>query len=134
MDTMSDDQTIAPETSLKSEAAATEDKQGFTGLIRQHPGLAVAGGLIIGLAAAALIPGSTRRKLVRSTAAAAAAAGEAGMKLGKQGAAKLEELGEAIGEGTGEARRRVADATDQARDTGLDWAKAALGLLAALRR
>lgn len=127
---MDEDQTIAPE----AETAEPENSQGLTGLIKQHPGLVVAGGLAIGLAAAALIPSSTRKKIAQRTAAAAVAAGEAGMKLGKQGAAKLEGLGEAIGDNAGEARRRVADAADQARDTGIDWVKAAIGLLATLRR
>ena len=107
---------------------------GLVGLIRRHPGLAVAGGLALGLAAAALVPGGTRRKLVRRSAAAAGAAGEAGLKLGKQGAARLDRLGETIGENTVDARRRASEAAGHARDTGIDWAKAAIGLLAALRR
>lgn len=117
---MPDEQTIVDEAGPAIEQEAAEDKQGLTDLIRKHPGFALAGGLAIGLAAAALLPGSTRRKLARHAAAAAAAAGEAGLKLGKQGA--------------GVARRKVADAADHARDTGIDWAKAAIGLLASLRR
>ena len=110
------------------------ESPGLVGLIKQHPGLAVAGGLVLGLVAAALVPGGARRKLVRRTAAAASAAGEAGLKLGKQGAARLDRLGDTIGESTADARRRATEAAGHARETGIDWAKAAIGLLAALRR
>ena len=129
---MNEDPAIAPEAEV--EPALAEDSGGLTSLIRRHPGYAIAGGLVLGLAAAALIPSRTRRKLARRTVAAATAATEAGLMLRKQGAAKLEELGETIGDGAGEARRRAAVAAEQARDTGMDWAKAALNLLAALRR
>jgi hypothetical protein len=115
---MSEEDLITPAQDHAAEDAAS----GIAGFVKDHPALVIAGGLALGLAAAALVPSSTRRRIARGTAAAASAASEAGLRLGKQG------------DSAGEARRIAGEAASQARDTGIDWAKAAVALLGALRR
>lgn len=105
------------------------------GLARDHAGLLVAGGLAAGAVLAyVLTPKAARRKIAERTVAAATAASEAGLKLGRQGAEKLEGLGETIGEGAGVARERAAKAADEARSSGMELIRTAASLIAALRR
>ncbi len=114
---------------------APAEARNLKSLARDHAGLLVAGGLAAGaLLAFALTPKSTRRRLTERTIAAATAAGEAGLRLGRQGAEKLEGLGESIGEGAGAARDRAARAAGEARSGGLELLRTAASLISALRR
>lgn len=104
-------------------------------LARDHAGLLVAGGVAVGaLLAIALTPSSTRRKLAERTMAAATAAGEAGLKLGRQGAEKLEGLGETIAESADAAKERAVKVAGDARGSGLELLRAGLAVIAAMRR
>ncbi|MGE3690420.1 MAG: hypothetical protein AB7F98_03455 [Novosphingobium sp.] len=128
---MSEEHIDATEMDGEAEAEAMNLKS----LARDHAGLLVAGGLAAGAALAFfLTPKSTRHKIAQRTMAAATAAGEAGLKLGKQGAEKLEDLGETIGDSASVARERATKAAGDARNAGLELIRTAATLVAALRR
>lgn len=86
-------------------------------LVREHPGLAIAAGLGLGILASVLIPKSPARKLIRSGGLVASAAAELAMVLGQQAISKAssvteegrERFGE-IGEQVGETAARAAAA------------------------
>ena len=104
-------------------------------LARDHAGLLVAGGVAAGaLLAIALTPSSTRRKLAERAMTAATTAGEAGLKLGRQGAEKLEGLGEVIVENADAAKDRATKAAGDAKGAGLELLRAGLAVIAAMRR
>jgi hypothetical protein len=63
--------------------------------VRDHPGLAVAGGIALGVIAAALLPRGTGRKLARGAIGLAETFGTAGLLLGRQ----VRETAEATGSG-----------------------------------
>jgi hypothetical protein len=118
-----------------SDSADANEGLNLQTLARNHAGLLIAGGVAAGaLLAVALTPSSTRRKLAKRTLAAATAAGEAGLKLGRQGAEKLEGLGETIAENAEVTKERAAKAAGEARGAGLEMLRAGLALIAALRR
>ena len=104
-------------------------------LARDHAGLLIASGVAAGaLLALALTPSSTRRRLAQRAINAATAAGDAGMKLGRQGAEKLEDLGGSLAENADAAKERAVRAAGDARGAGLDLLRAGLAAIAALRR
>jgi hypothetical protein len=111
--------------------SAVRDSDGpadrISGLIGDHPALAIAIGLGLGILAGTLVPKSATRRLVRSGAIMASAAGELGLALGKSALNRAEE---AVREGRGlldetatgagrlatDAGRRTADAGRVAAD------------------
>lgn len=114
---------------------------GLTDQIKAHPGLALAGGLALGMIASALLPKGTARKLAKGAAAAAAVGSEAGLTLARQAretarnaAGEAGEHLEKAGEGASQLRRRAASASSSAASAGIDLTRAALRLLGTLRR
>ena len=111
-------------------------------MARAQPGLAIGGGLLIGLIAGALIPRGAARRLAQGAVAAAASGSEVGLGLARQaGESAREAAGEASehlrsGAGrAGESARRLQRGTMAAAGTasiaGLDLARAALRFIAA---
>ncbi len=118
-----------------NDGAGADEGLNLKALARDHAGLLIAGGVAAGaLLAIALTPSSTRRKLAERTVAAATAAGEAGLKLGRQGADKLEGLGETIAENADVAKVRAVKAAGDAKGAGLELLRAGLAIIAAMRR
>jgi hypothetical protein len=75
-------------------------------LIREHPGLAIAAGLGIGLLVSALIPKGPGRKLLRRGGLVASAAADMALVLGRQALARA-------GEATEEGRERLDEIGDR---------------------
>ena len=110
-------------------------------MAREQPGLAIGGGLLLGLIAGALIPRGAARRLAQGAVAAAAAGSEVGLGLARHaGESAREAAGEASehlrsGAGrAGESARRIQRGTMAAAGTasiaGLDLARAALRFIA----
>jgi hypothetical protein len=111
-------------------------------MARAQPGLAIGGGLLIGLIAGALIPRGTARRLAQGAVAAAVVGSEVGLGLARQAS---ESAREAAGEASehlrsgagraGESARRIQRGKMAAAGTasiaGLDLARAALRFIAA---
>jgi hypothetical protein len=121
-------------------------------LIREHPGIAIAAGIGLGLLAATLLPKGPGRKLLRRGGLVASAATEMALLLGQQAMAKAseatEESRERISEQVSEAAKRTSaasraagknvqriasEATATVRDAGSDLAKKASKTLSRLR-
>lgn len=111
----------------KSTQSAKDETNGIGKLIRENPGVAIAGGVVLGAIAAALLPKAAKSNLARRTFAAAG-------EIVQEGASRLGDLGEAVGESTGDVRRRAARAATSTGTAGLELAKSAVDLVAALRR
>lgn len=118
-------------------------------LAGQYPLLTLAAGALAGVAIGALLPRAFGRKFSRRAVTIVTIAGELGLaasrrardtaeQAGRQGTARLGELGESIGEGGGELRRkagRVAGSfAGAARSKGLSLAREAIKLAARARR
>jgi hypothetical protein len=103
------------------------EPEGLGKLVRDHPGVVIAGGIAIGAIAAALLPRAAKSNIAKRTLAAAG-------DLVQEGASRLGDLGEAVGESTGEARRRATRAATSTGTAGLELAKSAVDLIASLRR
>jgi len=103
---------------------AADARDRLTSAARAHPILLIAGGLAVGVALSTLIPRSPTRKLGRKSLSALAmiaelgiaygrqameAAGETANEAGKSGKEKLGELSEAIADGAGKLRDKVAE-------------------------
>ncbi len=148
---MSDTQEILPALAepdpapVASQAADEGLSANLAAQAREHPGLVVAGGLALGLVAGALLPRGTARKLARGAIAAAAVGGEAGVALAQRArsaarstADEAADQWQVLEAGTGEKARRLrskaASAAGSATSAGLDLARAAMRLLASLRR
>lgn len=118
-----------------SDGTDAEEGLNLKTLARDHAGLLVAGGLAAGAVLAfALTPKSTRRKLAERTVAAATAAGAASLRLGRQGAERLEGLGGTIAENADVAKERAVKAAGDAKGAGLELLRAGLAVIAAMRR
>jgi len=114
---------------------ASDEGLNLKTLARDHAGLLIAGGVAAGaLLAIALTPSSTRRRLADRAVSAATAASEAGMKLGRQGAEKLEGLGETLAGNADVAKERAVKAAGDAKGAGLELLRAGLAIVAAMRR
>jgi hypothetical protein len=118
-------------------------------LAGQYPLFTVAAGVVAGVAIGALLPRAFGRKLSRRAVTIATLAGELGLAAsrrarsaaqdaGHEGAVRLGELSETIGESGGELRRRASraagNATSSARSAGLTLAREAIKLAARARR
>jgi ElaB/YqjD/DUF883 family membrane-anchored ribosome-binding protein len=119
-----------------------EDVRSLAG---QYPWLTVAAGAGMGLLLGALLPKKAGSKLGKRAITLATIGAELGLALSKQarerageagrnGLARLGDLGETIGENTGEFRRRAGRAAGSARSTGLTLARQAIKLAARARR
>ena len=121
----------------------------FFTLAGQYPLLTLAAGALAGVALGALLPRTFGRKLSRRAVTIITIAGELGLAAshrardsaadaGRNGTARLGELGESIGEGGSELRRtagRVAGSVvGGARSTGMVLAREAIKLAARARR
>lgn len=111
----------------ESTQTAAEETSGIGKLVRENPSVAIAGGVVLGAIAAALLPKAAKSKIARRTLAAAG-------EMVQEGASRLGDLGEAVGESTGEARRRATRAAASTGSAGLELAKSAVDLIASLRR
>ncbi len=118
-------------------------------LAGQYPLLTLAAGALAGVALGALLPRTFGRKFSRRAVTIITIAGELGLaasrrardsaaEAGRHGTARLGELGDSIGEGSGELRRtagRVAGSVvGGARSTGMVLAREAIKLAARARR
>jgi hypothetical protein len=83
--------------------AASDPRNDVTAFVRDHPMLVVAGGVALGVVAAAMLPKGTTRRLARRAASLAEVAGAAGVLIGNRArdtaeaaGADLRERGEAV--------------------------------------
>jgi len=119
-----------------------------TQLIREHPGLAIAAGLGVGLLVAAVLPKGPGRKLIRRSGLVATAATEMALLMGKNFLAKATEATEEGRDHLSEAAERASSVSRSAsrkaqklagetsaavRSAGSDLAKKATKSLARLR-
>lgn len=134
---------------IRKSAPGSEPIDQLKSQAHEHPGMVLAGGLILGLVAGALLPRGTARKLAKGAAAAAAIGGETGLSLARQArdraqtaagdaAERLRVVEQGAETGVRRLRRGAANvaarATNTASNTGLDLARAAIRLLGTLRR
>jgi hypothetical protein len=136
-----------PATRKSTPRATTADQ--LKAQARERPGMLMAGGLVLGLVAGALLPRGFARNLAKGAAAAVALGGEAGLGLARQvrdraqiaagdAAERLQDVEEGATAGVRRLRRSAADAADNASktatNTGLKMTRAAIRLLGALKR
>jgi hypothetical protein len=134
-----------PATRKSTPRATTADQ--LKAQARERPGMLMAGGLVLGLVAGALLPRGFARNLAKG--AAVALGGEAGLGLARQvrdraqiaagdAAERLQDVEEGATAGVRRLRRSAADAADNASktatNTGLKMTRAAIRLLGALKR
>lgn len=94
---MSETQFVSPErpdnvVSLPSDRRE-ERKQAVGNFVRDHPGLTVAGGIVVGMLVGALMPRRPARKLARRTAELAEIVSAAGVLLARQAMERAETTG-----------------------------------------
>ena len=121
------------------------EPEGLSKLAREHPGLAIGGGLALGVIVGALLPRGTARRLAQGVIATAALGGEASLALGRHAregarnvadetAAHMREFEEHASDGARRLRKTTAVAAGTATSAGLDLARAGLRLLTSFRR
>jgi hypothetical protein len=107
-------------------------------LIRKHPVAFIAGGVVLGLVAGALLPRGTGRRLAKGAAAAAVAAGQAGLHLSQHARDTAEDLTregrETIERNAAVAQRRAAELAGNARNTGSKLVEQAVELASRVRQ
>lgn len=126
-----------------------EPPEDLASLLKEHPGLIVAGGLAIGLLAGVLLPKrattGTDSKLGAKALSLAAVAAELAVTLGQQardqasdaareGRARLADLGESANTLGRNAARRASAARGEAARTGMKLARQAVKLAAKARK
>ncbi len=126
-----------------------EPPEDLASLLKEHPGLILAGGLAVGLLAGALLPKKAAAKtggnLGAKALSLAAVAAELAMTLGQQardqagdaareGRAKLADLGESAGTLGRKAAYRASAVRGEAARTGLKLARQAVKLAAKTRK
>lgn len=129
--------------------ALVEPPEDLASLLKEHPGLIVAGGLAAGLLAGALLPRRAAAKAGGNFSAKAmslaAVAAELAVTLGQQareqagdvareGRAKLADLGESAGTLGRTAARRATAVRGEATRTGLNLARQTVKLAAKARK
>lgn len=128
-----------------NDSSENDALKGITDQIKAHPVATLAGGVVLGMLASALLPRGSARKLARGAVAAATVGSEAGMVLARQARAtaasaaseaseRLSHLEEKAGEGAKALGRRAITASDEARGAGLGLARTVFRGLASLRR
>lgn len=107
---------------------------------REHPGMAIAGGVAIGLIAGALLSRGSGRSIARRALTLAEAAGTASLALSRQAAERAEEAGSelrkqggALAEKAGKLREPAEDAVDQASEAAHRLLRKAVDLAGKLR-
>lgn len=99
----------------------TPDQEGVGELIRKHPAAFIAGGIILGIVAGALLPRGTGRRLAKGATAAAVAAGQAGLHFSQHARETAEDLTregrDALERNAQAAQRRATELADSARGT-----------------
>lgn len=129
--------TDAPE--AIQEPAPVHPPESLSDLLRQHPGLVLAGGLAAGLLAGALLPRRAGGKLAGRALSVAAMAGELGLALSRQardragdvaqdGRERLGDLGTHAAASGRRAAHRASAAGDELRRTGIKLARKAVEL------
>lgn len=98
------------------EGRPTSEK--LTDLVREHPGMAVAAGLGLGILASVLIPKSPVRKAARGGGMLAAAAAELAVLVAQQVMTKAGEAGDYGRERAGDLGNQVGDAAHRAATAG----------------
>lgn len=143
------DKVLASRAELESHALPdAEPPEGYVALAMDYPFAAIAGGLLLGFAAGALLPRGAGRKALRGALAAASVANEVGRVYGRkaieaadeatrESREKLGELGATVGENAGRQARRVVSATGKSArrttDLGIRIAREAIRLSSNLR-
>jgi len=98
------------------------EQDGLGEFIRNHPAAFIAGGILIGVVAGALLPRGTGRRLAKGATAAAIAAGQVGLQLSHQARETAEELTregrDALERNASAAQRRATELASNARETG----------------
>lgn len=124
-----------------SETPDNDTVKNLTEQIKAHPGIALAGGLALGVLASALLPRGSARRLAKGAVAAATVGSEAGFALARQARERARsaagEAGEHLekaGDGARQLRRRAVAASGSAAGAGIDTIRAAISLLGSLRR
>lgn len=109
--------------------------------IKAHPGMALAGGLALGVLASALLPKGAARRLAKSAVAAAAVGSEAGLALARQAretaasaAGEASEQFDKASKSARQLRSHAVSAGGSAASAGIDLTRAALRLARMLRR
>jgi len=103
--------------------------ESLAGLVRQHPGVIVVGGLALGVAVGLLLPKTVKGKLSARAGTLAAIAGEIGLSLLAKADEAAREGREKIGELGGNASQRAGNAAASARSNSLRLAKKAAELV-----
>lgn len=107
----------------KARDLARSGAETVKGVIEEHPVAALAGGILIGALIARMIPRSPVKKASKSASTLAALGAELAVayaakaaEKGREGVHKLEDIGgtvgEKLGEGASEARKRAVDFTE----------------------
>ncbi len=135
----------APEEPLRKLLPDEYPPEHISTLAGQYPMLTLAAGALAGVALGALLPRTFGRKFSRRAVTILTVAGELGLvasqrarvaaeQAGRQGTARLGEVGENIVETSAGLRRRASKVAGGARSTGLALAREAIKLAARARR
>lgn len=115
-----------------------QEQESVVGFVRKHPAAFIAGGILLGVVAGALLPRGTGRRLAKSATAVAVAAGQAGLHLSQQARDTAEDLtreGREVLERNAEAaQRRATELAGNARETGSRLVEQAVELAARVRQ
>lgn len=112
------------EASTEPEASdvANGEQESLGEFVRRHPAAFIAGGVLLGLIAGALVPRGAGRRVAKGVVAAAVTAGHAGIQFSQQARDTAEELTkegrEAIERNAMVAQRRAGELAENARNTG----------------
>lgn len=100
----------------------TTQQEGLGEIIRKNPAAFIAGGIILGVIAGALLPRGTGRRLAKGATAAAVAAGQAGLHFSQHARETAEDLTregrEVLERNASVAQRRATELAGTARETG----------------
>jgi hypothetical protein len=97
-----------------------------TDFVREHPGLVVAGGVALGLAAGALLSRGSGRKLAKHALTLAEIAGTAGLAFGKDALDRAEDAGGELrkqGEALAEKAGKLAEPAEEVIDSASEAAQ-----------
>lgn len=113
-------------------------EEGVGEFIRKNPAAFIAGGILLGVIAGALLPRGTGRRLAKGAAAVAVAAGQAGLHLSHQARETAEDLTregrDALERNASAAQRRATELAGNARETGSKLVEQAVELASRVRQ